>query len=106
MANFTFTKNDALVIGSVCFGVACLVYAFRCNDELGLISSKVDISLKKLNEMTHVEVSDEIVNRFVEKSAKEAVKTAVEKQASKVAESLRLDMASDVKSKVIQSIYA
>lgn len=43
MANFTFTKNDALVIGSVCFGVACLVYALRCNDELGTISSKVDI---------------------------------------------------------------
>ena len=48
MANFNFTKNDALVIGSACFGVACLIYAFRCNDELGLISSKVDISLKKL----------------------------------------------------------
>lgn len=90
------------ILGFATFGLSCLSLGISLYSVVKLkgFSRKIDMSIDDLSRRTHVEITDNIVNRYTEK----AVRDAANRAAGELSEQLRYDMQDILSNKVGEAV--
>ena len=102
-----FELNNASIVTAIigtCAGVIGIGAAIYSGNKANKVAKKVGLTVEKLQDLTEVEVSDEIVNRAAEKAAKRAADEEVTRATKTIVNELTKYMEDNIKEQ-INEIY-
>ena len=94
-------KDKLLIVGCVVLSLASAGIALYSTRKLGSIGHKLNLSIKDLKNLTHIDISNKLVDQYTEK----AVSKAADKAAEKAVDQIREDFSVIMQDKVGNAIH-